>query len=75
MMPSSEALCASAGPGDEVADRVDARRGGAQRAVDLAPGRCSSELDARLVQAEPVDVGAAAGGDHEVVDLGRRPSP
>ena len=53
---------------DEVADRVDAGARGAHRAVDLAPAALV-ELDARLGQAEALDVGAAAGGDHEVVDL------
>ena len=57
------------GAGDEVADRVDARRRRAQRAVDLDEP-VVVELDARLVEAEALDVGAAAGGDDEPVGLG-----
>ena len=53
----------------EVADRVDARARGAQRAVDLHQAALV-ELDAGLGEAEALDVGAAPGGDHEVVDLG-----
>ena len=57
------------GPADEVADRPHAGAGGAQRAVHLHEPPLV-ELDARLAEPEPLDVGAAAGGDHEVVDLG-----
>src|SRR3979490_1060916 len=76
MMPSSEALGASAGPGtrspsaEARADRGDAGPGGAKRAVDLHEPPLV-ELDAGLGQAELLNVRAASGGDHEVVDLGR----
>ena len=55
---------------DEVADRVDALGRRAQRAVDLDQPAVV-ELDAGLVEPEALDVGPAAGGDHEPVDLGR----
>ena len=69
MTPSSDALWASAGPVHEVADRVDALDRGAQRAVDLDQP-VVVELDAGLLEPEALDVGAAAGGDDEPVDLG-----
>ena len=71
MMPSSEALWASAGPGDEVADRVHARARWCACAPSTLHEPALVELDAGLGQAEALDVGAAAGGDHQVVDLGR----
>ncbi len=55
--------------GHEVADRVDPRRGGAQRAVHLHEPALV-ELDARRDESERLHVGPAPGGDHEVVDLG-----
>ena len=69
-MPSSEALCASAGPATRspIARRLRVRR--AQRAVDVDEA-VVVELDARLVEPEALDVGRAAGGDHEPVDLAR----
>ena len=54
----------------EVADRVDALGGGAQRAVDVDQAAVV-ELDARRLEPEALDVGAAAGGDDEVVGLAR----
>ena len=68
--PSSEALWASAGPVDEVADRVHALDARAHRAVDLDQA-VVGELDAGGVEAERLDVRAAAGGDHEPLDLAR----
>ena len=68
--PSSEALWASAGPCDEVADGVDALDVGAHRPVDLDQA-VLGELDARRVQAQGLDVGAAAGGDDQPVHLAR----
>src|SRR5215218_452726 len=53
---------------DQVADRVDALRGGAQRAVDRDQAAVV-ELDAGLVEPERLDVGPAPGGDDEVVRL------
>ncbi len=53
------------------------RRSRRRLAVDVrsAPSTstrpCVVELDARLVEPEPLDVGAAAGGDDEPVDLAR----
>ena len=71
MMPSSEALCASAGPCDEIADRVDARaRWCAARRRPCTRPRSSSSTPASS-RPSAVDVRAAAGGDHQVVDLGR----
>ena len=55
-------------PVHEVADRVDAVDARAHRAVDLESAVV--ELDARRVEAERLDVGRAAGRDHEPVDLG-----
>ena len=60
---------------DEVADRVHALLADVRmRAVDRDQA-VVVELDARVVEAEPLDVGPAAGGDHEVVDLGLDSSP
>src|SRR3954471_6342047 len=53
---------------DEVADGPHAVGAGAQRAVDLDEP-VLTRLDARLVEPEPLDVGAAAGGDDEPVGL------
>ena len=58
------------GSGDEIPDRVDPRRGGAQRPVHLHEATLV-ELDAGGGEAEPVHVRSTPGGDHEVVDLGR----
>ena len=63
-------LVGERGAGDEVADRVDALDRRAQRAVDVDQAAVV-ELDARLLEPEPLDVGPAAGGDDEVVGLGR----
>ena len=58
------------GAGHQVADRVDALGGRPQRAVDLDQP-VVTELDAGLLEPEALDVGAAAGRDHQPVDLGR----
>ena len=63
-------LVGERGAGDEVADRVDALDRRAQRAVD-GDQAAVVELDAGLVEPEALDVGPAAGGDHEPVGLGR----
>ena len=55
---------------DEVADRVDLRVRGPLVLVDLDLA-VLLQLDPGLVEAEALDVGAAAAGDAEVVDLGR----
>ena len=57
-------------PVHEVADRVDALHVGAHRAVDLDQP-VLGELDAGGVQAQRLDVGAAAGGDDQPVHLAR----
>ena len=55
---------------DQVADRVDLRVRGAAVLVDLDLA-VLLQLDPGLLEAEALDVGAAAAGDAEVVDLGR----
>ena len=55
---------------DQVADRVDLRVRGPPVLVDLDLA-VLLELDPGLVQAQALDVGRAAAGDAEVVDLGR----
>ena len=74
MMPSSEALCASAGPVHDVADRPDAVGGGAQPPVDLDQPALAG-LDAGRVETERLDVGRAARGDAQVVELLRAVAP
>src|ERR1044072_481485 len=54
---------------DQVADRVDLRVRGAAVLVDFDLA-VLLQLDARLGEAQALDVGAAAAGDAEVVDLG-----
>ena len=54
--------------GDEIADRVDAVGRRAHAAVDLQQAALV-DLDARVGQAEHVDVGAPAGGDDQPLDL------
>src|SRR5215217_7084858 len=56
------------GAAHEVADRVHALQRRAQRAVDVDQPAVV-ELDPGLLEAEPFDVGTAAGRDHEPVDL------
>ncbi len=55
---------------DQVADRVDLRVRGPLVLVDLDLA-VLLELDPGLVEAQALDVGGAAAGDAEVVDLGR----
>ena len=54
----------------EVADRVDAGQRRAHRAVDRDVA-VVGQRDARLLEAEPLDVGRAAGGDDEPVGARR----
>jgi hypothetical protein len=61
-------LVGERGAAYEVADRIDALDVRAERAVDVDHAAVV-ELDARLLEPEALDVGAAAGGDHEPVDL------
>src|SRR4051812_16033554 len=56
-------LVGERGAAHEVADRVHALYAGAERAVDVDQAAVV-ELDAGLLEAEALDVGAAAGGDH-----------
>ena len=57
--------------GDEVADRVHALACDVRIAPSTFDQALLVERDARLVEAQPLDVGPAAGGDDQVVDLGR----
>ena len=59
-------------PGDHVADRPDALLRGAQAAVDLHEAVLVA-LDAGLVEAQALHVGAPAGGDHEIVEAAVSP--
>ena len=64
-------LVGERGAGDEVADRVDVRRRYVRSAPSTAMSPRSSSLTPGGVEPERLDVGAAARGDHEPVDLGR----
>ena len=55
-MPSSSALWASIGPGNDVADRPDARRPRCGSHGRSRPGPLGVDLEPRLVEAEPVGV-------------------
>ena len=55
--------------GDEVADRVDALAADVRSAPSTSIRPLSSSFDAGVVEAEALDVGAAAGGDDEPVGL------
>ena len=57
-------------PGDGVADGVDAGHGGLPAGVDLDLA-ARAEHDAELVEAEPLGVGPAAGGDQHDVGVER----
>ena len=65
-------LVGQRGAGDEVADGVDLGCDVLQRAVDLDQAALG-ELDAGGVEAEALDVRAAAGGDDEPVGLAGSP--
>ncbi len=56
------------GAGNEIADRIHALPRGSLGAVHLHEPPLV-QLDAGVGQAEPLDVGAAPGGDHQIVDL------